>query len=309
MSTPGGFPRHEVEQAWRELCRLGAEEERWEEWADLFTRDATFQERRLGTHTGRAAVKEWIVEVMAELPAMSLWVQWAIIDGDRIACYLWHNLPDPTGTGERFGFPSTTILHYAGHGKFDWGAGFSNPAHGEQVVAAWVEAGGNRLMPKDRTLRGIPGWAPEPRGPAHRRAEVQAAFEAYRQRAAEAVATGDWTRWSALFTEDAHYREHHYGYFRSRGEIDRWIGEVMQPFPSMEFPPAFVLIDGNQVNALIPNILPAPDGDDGYYGFDVHTILHYAGDGRWSYEEDVYSPAEAQAVVGRWLAAGGVIPG
>ena len=68
----------------------------------------------------------------------------------------------------------------------------------------------------------------------------------------------------------------------------------MQPFPTMEFPPSFALIDGNRVSALIPNILPAPEGDDGYYGFDVNTILHYAGNGKWSFEEDVYSPAEAE---------------
>ncbi len=82
----------------------------------------------------------------------------------------------------------------------------------------------------------------------------------------------------------------------------------MQPFPTMEFPVSWRLIDGNRVSALIPNILPAPEGDDGYYGFDVNTILHYAGNGKWSFEEDVYSPAEAQDVINRWIAAGGVIP-
>jgi hypothetical protein len=82
----------------------------------------------------------------------------------------------------------------------------------------------------------------------------------------------------------------------------------MQPFPTMEFPPSYALIDGNRVSALIPNILPTPEGDDGYYGFDVNTILHYAGDGKWSFEEDVYNPREAEDVVQRWIAAGGVIP-
>ena len=82
----------------------------------------------------------------------------------------------------------------------------------------------------------------------------------------------------------------------------------MQPFPTMEFPPSFALIDGNRVSALIPNILPAPEGDDGYYGFDVNTILHYAGNGKWSFEEDVYNPREAEDVVARWVAAGGVLP-
>ncbi len=78
--------------------------------------------------------------------------------------------------------------------------------------------------------------------------------------------------------------------------------------PRWIFPVKSYSIDGNRVSALIPNILPAPDGDDGYYGFDVNTILHYAGNGKWSYEEDVYSPGEADDVVQAWINAGGVIP-
>ena len=105
-------------------------------------------------------------------------------------------------------------------------------------------------------------------------------FETYRRRAALAVENGDWDQWADQFTDDAHYREHHYGYFRSGAEIRAWIKSVMQPFPTMEFPPSFALIDGNRVSTLIPNILPAPEGDDGYYGFDVNTILHYAGNGQ-----------------------------
>src|SRR5262249_61832201 len=87
-----------------------------------------------------------------------------------------------------------------------------------------------------------------------------------------------------------------------------WISRAMPPFPTMESPPSYALIDGNRVSALIPNILPAPEGDDGYYGFDVNTILHYAGNGKWSFEEDVYNPREAEAVVARWIAAGGGLP-
>ena len=113
------------------------------------------------------------------------------------------------------------------------------------------------------------------------------------------MAEADRRRW------DARYREHHYGCFSGQAVIRAWITGVMQPFPTMEFPVKWAVIDGNRVNALIPNILPAPAGDDGYYGFDVHTILHYAGNGRWSYEEDVYSPREAGDVVKRWLDAGG----
>jgi hypothetical protein len=39
------------------------------------------------------------------------------------------------------------------------------------------------------------------------------------------------------------------------------------------------------------------------------VILHYAGNGTWSYEEDVYNPREAKDVIMKWIAAGGEIPG
>jgi hypothetical protein len=68
------------------------------------------------------------------------------------------------------------------------------------------------------------------------------------------------------------------------------------------------IIDGNRVVTLIPNVLPDPTGGSERYAFDVHVILHYAGNGTWAYEEDVYNPEEAGAVIGRWVAAGGVIP-
>jgi hypothetical protein len=308
MADPVIHPRDEVEAALQEYLRLGALEEDWEAWADLFTDDALYEEHQLGTFRGRAAIKDWIVATMKDYAAMTVWIEWSIIDGNRIALYVWNNLPDPTGTGQRFGFPNTTFLEYAGGGKFSWEADYYNPHDAEKVFRSWLDAGGRRSTPKDHSLQGIAGWSPEPRTPAAPREEVLAEFQKYRERAALAVATGDWDQWAEQFTDDAHYREHHYGYFRSKAEIMGWINAVMQPFPSMEFPPTFALVDGNRVSSLIPNILPPPPGVDGYFGFDVNTILHYAGGGKWSYEEDVYSPVEAQRAIGRWIKAGGVIP-
>jgi predicted SnoaL-like aldol condensation-catalyzing enzyme len=302
------YPREEIEAAWAEYQKRGVQEHDWPGWAEMFTDDARYEEHNLGLFEGKPAISKFIVDVMKEYPAMTLWIEWSIIDGDRIGFYIWNNLPDPTGTGKRYGFPNTTFLQYGGGGKFSFEADYYNPADAERVFKEWLTDGGRRETPQDRSLRGIDGWNPEPPQPAFPREEVQAEFDTYRKRAAVAVETGDWDQWADQFTADAHYREHHYGYFTSGEEIRAWIKSVMQPFPTMEFPPSYALIDGNRVSTLIPNILPAPEGDDGYYGFDVNTILHYAGNGKWSFEEDVYSPAEAQATVDRWIAAGGVLP-
>ena len=303
------FPREEIEAAFAEYRRLGVGEEDWSAWAKLFTDDALYEEHCLGTFRGQAAIEEWIVGCMKDYPTMTLWIEWYQIDGNRIYFYIWNNLPDPTGTGKRFGFPNTTILEYAGDGKFSFEGDYYNPADAERVFREWLAAGGRRDTPQDHSLKGIDGWSPPVPEPAFPREEVERELEIYRQRGDKAVATGDWNQWADQFTDDAQYREHHYGYYRSQQEIRDWINGVMQPFPTMVFPIKSYSIDGNRVSALIPNILPAPDGDDGYYGFDVNTILHYAGNGKWSYEEDVYSPMEAEETVRRWIAAGGVIPG
>jgi predicted SnoaL-like aldol condensation-catalyzing enzyme len=302
------YPREEIEAAWAEYQRRGVGEHDWPGWADMFTDDARYEEHFLGVFEGKAAINTFIVDVMKEYAAMTLWIEWSIIDGDRIAFYIWNNLPDPAGTGKRYAFPNTTFLQYGGNGKFSFEGDYYNPADAERVFTEWLTDGGKRDTPQDRTLRGIDGWNPEPSTPAFPREEVEAEFEKYRARAALAVESGDWDQWADQFTADAHYREHHYGYYTSGEQIRAWIKSVMQPFPTMEFPPSYALIDGNRVSTLIPNILPAPEGDDGYYGFDVNTILHYAGNGKWSFEEDVYNPREAEDVVARWVAAGGVLP-
>ena len=137
------------------------------------------------------------------------------------------------------------------------------------------------------------------------REEVEAAFQEFRRRGEEAH---DWDAWADMFTEDALYEEHYLGTFHGRAEIKDFITSTMKDYSGSSFWLEWYLIDGNRVSALIPNILPPPPGVDGYFGFDVNTILHYAGNGKWSYEEDVYSPREAQAAVSRWIKAGGVIP-
>ncbi len=306
MSTT--FERAEVAAAFDEYLRRGAYGLDWNSWADLFTDDAVYAEHHLGTFHGREAIREWIGPTMAAFPNMTFDTEWSMIDGNQVAMYVWNNLPDP-GTGKRYGFPNTTIVTYAGDGKFSAQADFYNPADAQRVFGEWMADGGNRELPPQHGLGGLPGWAPEPSADRHSRDEVYAEFLRYRQRADQAVATGDWNPWADQFTSDARYREHHFGTFAGQDEIRAWITGVMQPFPTMEFPLQTVLIDGNRLSAVIPNVLPDPTGGDHDYGFDVNVVLHYAGNGRWSYEEDVYNPEEAQRVIGEWVAAGGVLPG
>ncbi len=301
-------PRAEVEEAFAEFRRRGEQAMDWPAWADLFTDEALYEEHHLGTFEGRPAIAEWIDACMRDYPTMTLWVDWVLIDGNHVSFSIWNNLPDPTGTGRRFGFPNTTFLEYAGDGRFRWEADFYNPADAERVFKDWIAAGGRRHTPPDPTLRGMDGWSRDPVATVFPRDEVERELKAYRQRGVIAVETGDWNQWADQFTDDAYYVEHHYGRFEGQAAIRNWINGVMQPFPTMEFPIELALIDGNRVSCLIPNVLPDPAGGDAYFGFDVNTILHYAGNGKWSYEEDVYNPREAERAIRRWVKAGGQIP-
>jgi uncharacterized protein (TIGR02246 family) len=138
------------------------------------------------------------------------------------------------------------------------------------------------------------------------KAELTAAHDRYIEQAAEAVRTGDWNAWADRFTEDAVYVEHHYGTFHGREEIRAWIVKTMVDVPDMYFPWEWRFFDEDtgRVVGLCWNTMPDPDGNGPYRGA-AWTLLEYAGDGLWSYEEDMYNPAEFQEMLGRWVAAGG----
>jgi ketosteroid isomerase-like protein len=137
------------------------------------------------------------------------------------------------------------------------------------------------------------------------REEVEAAYHQF----VAAGNTGDWSAWADLHTEDCVWVEHHLGTIRGREAIRAKILEVMQPVPMMEFPVEWYVVDGDRVVYYPWQVLPDPRAEADRAGetfrFGCVTILGYAGDGLWSYQEDLYNPSEGQEVVKRWLAAGG----
>jgi predicted SnoaL-like aldol condensation-catalyzing enzyme len=299
------FPRSEVEEAFAEFRARGVGHHDWPGWCELFTNDARYIEHNMGTFEGRDAIREWIVKTMADFSAMSFDFDWWIIGTDRVVFNIWNLLPDPAGGGAHYGFTNATVIEYAGDGRWSFEEDYYNPATANAEVGRWLKAGGNLHAPPDRTLRADPDARPQPVADAHPAEEVEREFWAYVERGRQAVATGDWVTWAAQFTPDAHYLEHHYGAFEGRQAITEWITGVMQPFPSMEFPVEWHMVDGNRVVMLCQNRLPDPAGEGRIFEFPTLVHLNYAGDGQWSYEEDIYNPAEAPPVVSAWIEAGG----
>jgi ketosteroid isomerase-like protein len=139
----------------------------------------------------------------------------------------------------------------------------------------------------------------------YRRSEVEEAFRHF-------MAVGesaDWNAWADLHTEDGIWVEHHLGTFRGREEIRKGIADVMSQSPPMEFPVEWCLIDGNRLVYYPWQVFKDPEGKGRDYRFGCVSVMEYAGDGLWSFQEDLYNPREAEQVLKRWLADGGKLPG
>ena len=139
------------------------------------------------------------------------------------------------------------------------------------------------------------------------RDEMEAAFAHYREVAAKAAASGDWAPWADLFTDDATYVEHHFGTYRGRDEIFQWISTTMAEPPNdlfESFPVDWYVIDEQKgwIVCGIWNRMRDP-GDGTVHQAMNWTLLHYAGDNRWSHEEDLYNPNEFMEMMKGWFAA------
>ena len=137
------------------------------------------------------------------------------------------------------------------------------------------------------------------------RQELEDAFERYQQTTKRICEeTGDWNDFADLFTEDATYVEHLFGTMHGREAIRAWIVETMAKWPGSEmtgFPIGWYIVDEDRgwISCEIWNEMGDP-GDGSVHRESNFTLLKYAGDGLWSYEEDVYNPNRFVDMIQRW---------
>ena len=142
------------------------------------------------------------------------------------------------------------------------------------------------------------------------REELQGAVDNYSAVVDTCSATGDWSPFADLFTEDVQYIEHAYGEFTAREDVRAWIVDVMSPFPHMRLEHDWIAFDdvNDAVVVCIANILDHPTEPGVEFRFPNISRLVYAGDGLFSSQEDIYNPArDAPRVVGEWIRAGGTL--
>lgn len=141
------------------------------------------------------------------------------------------------------------------------------------------------------------------------RAELEQTFLRFRAALSAAVASGDWAEWADFFTEDALYVEHAMGTFHGRQEIHDWVSRTMSD-PTLahveSFPVDWHVIceERGWIIAQFATAMVDP-GDGSEHRTYCFTLLKYAGNGRWNYEEDIYNPASMQTMLEGWVAATG----
>jgi hypothetical protein len=126
------------------------------------------------------------------------------------------------------------------------------------------------------------------------RDEIESEFDRQKQVVVEIGRSWDWSRFADQFTEDATYVEHSFGTMHGREQIRDWIVSTMNVYPGKEmpfFPTSWYSIDEGRgwVFCEFLNRMKDP-GDGSIHERPNLSVLKYAGNGLWSYEEDAYNP-------------------
>jgi hypothetical protein len=141
---------------------------------------------------------------------------------------------------------------------------------------------------------------------SHPRDEVESVVARYvelRERIGRGEAT--WTALADLFTDDAIYIDPAWGRIEGIDEIRTFLHESMVGLEDWTFPVEYTAIDGDNVVIKWTQILPGRRPDGSPYSQSGYSTLIYAGDGKFSYEEDLLNMAH----VLEDLAASGWKPG
>ena len=119
---------------------------------------------------------------------------------------------------------------------------------------------------------------------SHPREEVQAAVDRYHDlRARIEAGEHDFGVLADFYTDDAVYIDAAWGRIEGKEAIARWLVDSMAGLGDWRFPVEFTAIEGDNVVVKWTQIIPGDYAQSGY------SRLIYAGDGKFSYEEDVYN--------------------
>lgn len=128
--------------------------------------------------------------------------------------------------------------------------------------------------------------------------EVRAALDHYLE-VRDGIEAGQAT-WEALaecFTDDATYIDPAWGRFVGKEAIMKFQRDSMAGLEDWTFPIEWITIDGNRVIIRFWNRLPGKREDGTYYQAPGFQELIYAGDGKFSYDEDLLNMVHVMELI------------
>jgi ketosteroid isomerase-like protein len=141
---------------------------------------------------------------------------------------------------------------------------------------------------------------------AHPRAEVEQAVGAYLDHR-ERAGRGDepWSAAAQFFTEDAVFVDAAWGRVEGPAAIAEMLGTAMAGLEGFRYPTDVVAIEGDDVLIAWRQVVEHLELRGGPFQHTGVSVLRYAGDGKFSFEEDVMNVA----LVGTDLLEAGWEPG
>ena len=151
--------------------------------------------------------------------------------------------------------------------------------------------------------------------PAFPRDEIEEMMRRWVAANDEAGDSGDWSKMSAFYTEDALYTWNNGAKWefaaRGRQQIHDWVfGSEMAGLESWVYPYVRTLIDEQQGEVIGVWRQIAPSQDPAGNAYEIAgtggSWFRYAGDFQWSWQRDFFDHANAGAVFGAMLLTGHV---
>lgn len=112
----------------------------------------------------------------------------------------------------------------------------------------------------------------------------------------------DWSRWPEHLTEDVLYVERFFGTMHGREAVRAWITELMVVRTDVHAVLDWYVVKGRRVVLSMQNRYYSPDPTRPHIDFAGLTVLEYAGDGLFGYEEDYWDAAGARTAYERFTA-------
>jgi len=141
----------------------------------------------------------------------------------------------------------------------------------------------------------------------HPRQEIRDTVDRYhavRHRIDEGLEPDGFRALADFYTEDAVYVDAAWGRIEGKQAIAEWLEHSMVGLGDWRFPIEFTAIEGDDVVVKWTQIIPGTRPDGTPCTQSAYSRLRYAGDGKFSYEEDTYNMVH----VLEDLAAGGWRP-